>query len=308
MNRMIENFQKNSNSITMFAYLINVILIALLYNNPIISIVGFISLLLIATLTRRDRIKKYLKFSSVIFIVTVLFNLILNQRGTTILLTLPLLKITTESLLNGIILGISFVNLLWSFYLYDALIRVKAIFELLSNFFRSIAIIFILTIKFIPRIIEIYTDTKEVLKFRQVNNEQGLWKKLRQAIDLNEIILNKVVANFMNVSDALILKGYEQRQKKLGKIEFKLYDWSIIGLIVMSVIFNLIMLSLKVGQINFGSANLRISFNRNILLIIVLNCLMILLPWLMGGLNYLWWKYYVSKTTVSDTITAKNYR
>lgn len=308
MNRMIENFQKNSNSITMFAYLINVILIALLYNNPIISIVGFISLLLIATLTRRDRIKKYLKFSSVIFIVTVLFNLILNQRGTTILLTLPLLKITTESLLNGIILGISFVNLLWSFYLYDALIRVKVIFELLSNLFRSIAIIFILTIKFIPRIIEIYTDTKEVLKFRQVNNEQGLWKKLRQAIDLNEIILNKVVANFMNVSDALILKGYEQRQKKLGKIEFKLYDWSIIGLIVMSVIFNLIMLSLKVGQINFGSANLRISFNRNILLIIVLNCLMILLPWLMGGLNYLWWKYYVSKTTVSDTITAKNYR
>jgi hypothetical protein len=308
MNRMIENFQKNSNSITMFAYLINVILIALLYNNPIISIVGFISLLLIATLTRRDRIKKYLKFSSVIFIVTVLFNLILNQRGTTILLTLPLLKITTESLLNGIILGISFVNLLWSFYLYDALIRVKVIFELLSNLFKSIAIIFILTIKFIPRIIEIYTDTKEVLKFRQVNNEQGLWKKLRQAIDLNEIILNKVVANFMNVSDALILKGYEQRQKKLGKTEFKLYDWSIIGLIVMSVIFNLIMLSLKVGQINFGSANLKISFDRNILLIMVLNCLMILLPWLIGGLNYLWWKYYVSKTTVSDTITAKNYR
>jgi hypothetical protein len=305
---MIENFQKNSNSITMFAYLINVILIALLYNNPIISIVGFISLLLIATLTRRDRIKKYLKFSSVIFIVTVLFNLILNQRGTTILLTLPLLKITTESLLNGIILGISFVNLLWSFYLYDALIRVKVIFELLSNLFKSIAIIFILTIKFIPRIIEIYTDTKEVLKFRQVNNEQGLWKKLRQAIDLNEIILNKVVANFMNVSDALILKGYEQRQKKLGKTEFKLYDWSIIGLIGMSVIFNLIMLSLKVGQINFGSANLKITFDRNILLIMVLNCLMILLPWLIGGLNYLWWKYYVSKTTVSDTITAKNYR
>lgn len=308
MNRMIEHFQKNSNSITMFAYLINVILIALLYNNPIISIGSFISLLLIAILTRRDRIKKYLKFSSVIFIVTVLFNLVLNQRGTTILLTLPLLKITTESLLNGIILGISFVNLLWSFYLYDALIRVKVIFELLSNLFKSIAIIFILTIKFIPRIIEIYTDTKEVLKFRQVNNEQGLWKKLRQTIDLNEIILNKVVANFMNVSDALILKGYEQRQKKLGKTEFRLYDWSIIGLIGMSVIFNLIMLSLKVGQINFGSANLRITFNRNILLIIVLNCLMILLPWLIGGLNYLWWKYYVSKTTVSDTITAKNYR
>jgi len=258
MNQLIRNFKNNINSVTMFVYLINVILISLLYNNPIIALGILVSLIIMSFLTRKEKIIVYLKFSSVIFIVTVLFNLILNQRGTNILLNVPFVKITTESLLNGVILGIAFVNLLWAFYLYDSMARTKVIFELLSNFFKSIAIIFILTIKFIPKIIEIFTETKALNRFRKPtsDNESGLLKRIRQTIDLTEIVLNKVIANFMNVSDTLILKGYEHRQRKVGKIEYTRKDWVLLSIIGISVVFNFSVVVSKIAKINFGSAKL----------------------------------------------------
>ena len=310
MNKLIINFKNNINSVTLFVYLINVILIALLYNNPLISGLILISLIIMAFLTRKEKIISYFKFSGVIFIVTILFNVILNQRGHEILLSIPFVTITTESLLNGVILGLSFINLLWSFYLYDSLARVKVIFELLSNFLKSIAVVFILTIKFIPQIIEVFTETKALGKFRKssVNDKKNLFKKAKQTIDLTEIVLNKSIAKFMNVSDTLILKGYEQRQQKLDKTEYKKIDLLLLSLLIISMIFNLLVSVSKITKVNFGSARLVIPLNNEIIWVAVINCVLIVLPVLMGGLNYLWWKFYISKTTASVTITAKKYR
>lgn len=306
MNKLIVNFQQNVNSVTMITYLFNVILIALLYNNPLITVVIWLSLVTMCFLTKRQKLGSYLKFSAIVFLVTVLFNLILNQRGTNLLVNWPWLRITTESLGNGIILGISFVNLLGAFYLYDALSRTKVIFEVLANIFKSIAIIFILTIKFIPRIIEIFTETKQLQKFRATDTESE--SKLRQMMDLTEIVLNKAMASFMNVSDSLLLKGYEARQKRLGRTEYQRSDKSIIILICLAVIFNLTMVALKIGQVDFGTAKIVIPFNWQVGIITIINCGLIILPLILGGINYAWWRFYVSKTSASVTTTAKNYR
>lgn len=308
MSKFIINFQRSINSIVIFVYLITVILITLLYNNPFVLIGLSITLLVMLALTRREKMKATVNFAGIIFLVTVVFNLILNQRGTNVLLKLPLLTITKESLINAAVLGLSFVNLLWSFSLYDSLIRIKTIFELLANLFKSIAIIFILTVKFIPQIINIYTETKSISKFRtrQVYNDK-FFERIKRTIDLNEIVLNKAIASFMNVSDTLILKGYDQRRSKLGKTEFRRWDWLILFLTIGVIVFNVVMSVEKFGKINFGSARLHISL-QGVSSILIVDGLFILLPLLMGGINYLWWKFYSSKITASDTITVKNYR
>lgn len=308
MNQLVFHFQKNTNNLVIFAYLANVILISLLFNNPIIITGVLISLLVVSFYTRQEKFKTYCKFSGMIFLVTVLFNLILNQRGNNLLLVLPLVKITTESFSNGIILGISFVNLLWAFYLYDALIRIKVIFELLAKFFKSVAIVFVLTIKFIPQIIAIYRETKELNKFRIYEESKKFSQRIKETMALTEVVLNKSIANFMNVADALTLKGYEQRQQKIGKTDFKNSDWAILSTVLISIIINLILVILKIGKINFGSANLSIQTDIKIWIIMILDSLLILLPLITGGWAYLWWKYYVSKTTVSNTTTVKDFR
>ncbi len=308
MNQLVFYFQKNTNNLVIFIYLANVILISLLFNNPIIITGVLISLLVVSFYTRQEKFKTYYKFSGMIFLVTVLFNLILNQRGNNLLLVLPLVKITTESLSNGIILGISFVNLLWAFYLYDALIRIKVIFELLAKFFKSVAIVFVLTIKFTPQIIAIYRETKELNKFRIYEESKKFSQRIKETMALTEVVLNKSIANFMNVADALTLKGYEQRQQKIGKTDFKTSDWAILSTVLISIIINLILVILKIGKINFGSANLSIQTDIKIWIIMILDSLLILLPLITGGWAYLWWKYYVSKTTVSNTTTVKDFR
>ncbi|MFH5811647.1 energy-coupling factor transporter transmembrane component T [Companilactobacillus sp. FL22-1] len=309
MNLLIKNFRENINSLTSFIYLVNVILITLLYNNPVILLGISCSLIIMASLTRKEKLKSYGQFSIVIFIVTVIFNLLLNQRGNDLLWQIPFVRITSESLVNALTLGLSFVNLLWAFYLYDSMIRIKSIFELLANLFKSIAIIFILTVKFIPEIIQIYQNTKAISRFRvAIMAERRNWlKRIRQTIDLNEVILNKAIANFMNVSDTLILKRYDTRQRHFGRIEFKKLDWFVVILSGASLLFNSVMTIMKFGKINFGSADLEISFSL-VRTILLANCLFILLPLLIGGMNYLWWKLHSSKTTASNTITAKNYR
>lgn len=308
MNQLVFHFQKNTNNLAIFAYLVNVILISLLFNNPIIIVGVLVSLLFVSFFTRREKFKAYCKFSGLIFLVTVLFNLILNQRGNNLLLTILFVKVTLESLSNGIILGISFVNLLWAFYLYDALIRIKVIFELLAKFFKSVAVVFVLTIKFIPQIIAIYRETKELNKFRVYEKPQKFDQKIKVTLELTEVVLNKAIANFMNVADALTLKGYEQRQQKIGKTDFKNSDWAILMIVLISVIVNLVLVILKIGKINFGSANLLIQTDVKVWLVMIFDSLLILLPLIIGGWTYLWWKYYVSKTTASNTTTVKDFR
>ncbi|MQS76331.1 hypothetical protein [Companilactobacillus halodurans] len=310
MNKLIEYFKNNISSLIMFVYLINIILIALLYNNPIISLVILLALVGMSWLTRRGKFLAYFKFSISIFIITMAFNLIINQRGQDVLLRLPFIVISTASLVNAITLGLSFVNLLWTFYLYDAFVKTKVIFEILSYFFKSIAIIFMLTIKFIPRIVGIFKESKNLRRFRsnQINQKLNLLNKIRQTIDLNETVLDKAMASFMGVSDTLVLKGYEKRSKKVGHFIFNANDWSILLIIIFSLIFNISMSALDKGKIDFGSGNLQVSFGKNDWWIIIVNIIIILLPLLTGGVHYLWWKFYGAKTTVSNTTTAKNYR
>nr|WP_229239871.1 energy-coupling factor transporter transmembrane component T [Companilactobacillus futsaii] len=308
LNRLIFHFQKNTNDLVIFAYLVNVILISLLFNNPIIITGVLISLLIVSFYTQQDKFKTYCKFSGMIFLVTLLFNLILNQRGNNLLLTIPFVKITTESLSNGIILGISFVNLLWAFYLYDALVRIKVVFELLAKFFKSVAIVFVLTIKFIPQIIAIYQETKALNNFRVYEKSRKFTQQIKATMALIEVVLNKAMASFMNVADALTLKGYEQRQHKIGRTEFKNSDRMILSVILISIIINLVLVILKIGRINFGSAKLTVQTDIKIWIITILDSLLVLLPLIMGGRAYLWWKYYVSRTTASNTTTVKDFR
>ena len=259
-----------------------------------------------ANLVSREKIKTYFKFSCVIFIVTFIFNLILNQRGKSILWIFYSFQITQESLLNGFILGVSFVNLLWAFYIYNALIRVKTVFELLSSLLKNVALIFILTIQFIPRIIQIYNETKAIKKFRTQKELQR--SKLKSTMDLMEMILNKAVASFMNVSDTLILRGFNNRQKSVGRLEYRGSDFLLSGLIILGLVADIVMSINKIGVINLGSIDVRLSFTSSELILLLINVFLILLPVLFGGVNYLWWKFYISKITASDTTTVKKYR
>lgn len=127
-------------------------------------------------------------------------------------------------------------------------------------------------------------------------------------MDLTEIALNKAMASFMNVSDSLLLKGYETRKKRLGKTEYQRVDKSVIIVIILAVIFNLMMVALKVGQVEFGTAKVEILINWQVGIIAVINGGLIILPLILGGINYAWWRFYVSKTSASVTTTAKNYR
>ncbi|HIY91838.1 energy-coupling factor transporter transmembrane component T [Companilactobacillus sp. HBUAS56275] len=306
MNKLILNFQKRTNSVTIFVYLIGIILISLLFNNPIISLINLVALIFMANLVSREKIKTYFKFSCVIFIVTFIFNLILNQRGKSILWIFYSFQITQESLLNGFILGVSFVNLLWAFYIYNALIRVKTVFELLSSLLKNVALIFILTIQFIPRIIQIYNETKAIKKFRTQKELQR--SKLKSTMDLMEMILNKAVASFMNVSDTLILRGFNNRQKSVGRLEYRGSDFLLSGLIILGLVADIVMSINKIGVINLGSIDVRLSFTSSELILLLINVFLILLPVLFGGVNYLWWKFYISKITASDTTTVKKYR
>jgi len=300
--RLFFGFQQSTNNLSILTYLLAIVLSSLMFNDPVIIVMIFLSLLLITVFTKKSNSRNYLKFTVIIFVTTILFNLIINQRGSTIIFQLPFFKMTSESLLNAVNLAFSFVNLLLAFYIYDALTNVKIIFDLLSRSLRSIAIIFILTVKFIPKIIDIFNDTKFLYKFRSNQKE----KKLTKQLNLLEIVLNKSIANFMNMSDVLTTKGYG---KKGFKRHFKCNktDYILMTISLLTIVFDAMMIFFKVGKVDFGSSNVQIFFGINTLVGLVNVCL-IAMPILIGGFQYLWWKWYVSKISVSNMPTVKNFR
>ncbi|WP_125565429.1 energy-coupling factor transporter transmembrane component T [Companilactobacillus insicii] len=307
MKKIYFGFRNSTNNFSMLIYLLSVIISSLVFTNPLIIMAIFLSLLIMVNFVKREESKGYFKFSLIIFITTFLFNIIINQRGTNVIFQIPFLKVTFESLMNAGILAFSFVNLLLAFYIYDALTNVKIIFDLISRSFRSIAIIFILTIKFIPKTIEIFKNTNYLYNFRyyQSNNDEA---KITQKMDLIEIVLNKSIANFMNVSDVLITKGYNNRSKVSKEILNNISDYILLLISGSAILFDLIMSFLKIGKVNFGSAKIAFLINSNILVICLINVIMILMPILIGVFQYLWWKWYISRTTVLNTPTVKNFR
>ncbi|WP_334330015.1 energy-coupling factor transporter transmembrane component T [Companilactobacillus sp. HBUAS59699] len=306
MKKIYSGFQQATNNFSIIFYLVAIIISALLFNDPIIVLTIFISLLLVASFAKKEKSSGYFKFSIIIFVTTMAFNLLVNQRGTNVIFQIPFLKVTTESLMNASILAFSFVNLLLAFYIYDAFTNVKTIFDLMSKGFRSIAIVFILTIKFIPKIIEIFKETGFLYKFR--SNDNSGKSKLTSQMDLIEIILNKAMASFMNVSDVLITKGYSNRQKITKRFNGTVSDYILLLTSVLVTIFNFVMLFFKVGKVDLGSANVQMFTDKNIFIVMTINLVMILMPILIGVSQYLWWKWYVSKITASNMPTAKNFR
>ncbi|APX73242.1 hypothetical protein BTM29_12100 [Companilactobacillus allii] len=306
MKKIYSGFKQSTNSFSILMYLVSVIVSSLIFNNPIIILAIFISLLIVIIFTTINKLKSYMKFTSIIFVTTLLFNLIINQRGTNIIFQMPFIKITNESLLNAGILAFSFVNLLLAFYIYDALTNVKIIFDLMSRSLQSIAIVFILTIKFIPRIIEIFESTNYLYKFRNTNNIGK--NKIKKQMNIVEIVLNKAIANFMNVSDVLITKGYNNRDKVKQRINSSKSDYVLFIVSLLTVVFNIIMAFLNLGKVSFGSATVNILMDKKIIIISLINFIMIIMPILIGGSQYLWWKWYVSKITASNIPTAKNFR
>ncbi|WP_125589300.1 energy-coupling factor transporter transmembrane component T [Companilactobacillus jidongensis] len=300
MKKIYSGFRQVVNNFSILIYLLSIIISSLVFNNPIIILAVLISLLSVAKFTQKENSKGYLKFTLIIFLTTIIFNLVINQRGNNILIQIPLIKITTESLLNAGILAFSFVNLLLAFYIYDALTNVKVIFDLLSKSLRNIAIVFILTIKFIPKIIEIFENTNYLYKFRS----RDAYKKM----NLLEIVLNKAIASFMNVSDVLITRGYDRRRSVSRNYANTKTDYILSIGSFTAIIFNLTMVLLKNGKVSFGSASVSFIMNSNIIIISVLNILMITMPILIGVSQYLWWKWYISKTTASNMPTVKSFR
>ncbi|WP_300562919.1 energy-coupling factor transporter transmembrane component T [Companilactobacillus sp.] len=310
MNKLIKNFTMSVNNLTILLYLVNVIFISLIFNNPFITSSLLVILLIMSWLVRREKFKNFLLASLTIFLLTVLFNLFVNQNGSNILFKIPFLTVSTQSITNGFILGISFMNILWSFYLYDALTHTKLIFEILSNVFKSIAIIFILTVKFIPKIIDIFRDVRQLYKFRNSAPVRvyGFSKWIKQTMNLNEIVLNKSISNFMNMSDSLISKGYNQRRQSFVHETNKLSDYILRVVMLVSIAFNIVMITNGFGQVNFGSGQVNFKFDIWIALIILLNFLAIVYPLLIGEFHYLWWKSFISRTTASSTPTVQKYR
>lgn len=303
MRKIYFGFKQATNNLSIFFYLVAIIIASLMFNDPIIVLIIFFSLLLMFFYSRKSDGGNYLKFSIIIFLTTVVFNLIINQKGSDIIFQLPLLKITTQSLLNAGILAFSFVNLLLAFYIYDALTSVKVVFDLLSHGLRNIAIVFILTTKFIPKVIAIFKNTKFLYQYRSKNVTKN---KMKQQLGLLEIVLNKAIARFMNVSDVLVVKGFSNKSAR-NKFKIGKTDYLLLVISFLITFFNIVMSVLKIGKVNFGSGNVKIMMSGNVIVGIV-NSLLILMPILIGVFQYLWWKLYISKITASNMPTVKSFR
>ncbi|WP_099975021.1 hypothetical protein [Lactobacillus terrae] len=220
------------------------------------------------------------------------------------------IKITVESLLNSITLGVSFINLLFAFFVYNELIHNKQIYQVLSKNFKSIAIIFILTTKFIPRIVNVINNSRFMLKFNeQKKDSESKFNIFKKNIELIGTVFDKVIPSFMNMSDTLIIRGYTSNNiNKSKKSKKNLDDIILRSLIGFEMLLSILFVEKKYGKVDFGSANIKITFNSYILVILIINILIVLIPIIMGGVHLLWWKLHHSETIRSDTQITSLYR
>jgi len=154
-------------------------------------------------------------------IVAVLFNVLLNHRGETILTYFPSGNpLTLESVLYGLAAAVMLCAVVLHFSCFTAIMTSDKLHCLTGRLFPSLSLIFSMTLRFVPHL------TNRIQKVRMAQRGIGegdgnSLRRLRQAITALSVTLDWSLENAVDTADSMRARGHGLP----GRTTFSLYTF-----------------------------------------------------------------------------------
>lgn len=146
---------------TMLILLLTVSLVTMLWVHPVVSLLsmcsGALSLLLYGG---RGELRALLRFCLPVGLLLILFNLVFNRNGVTVLFYIGDAAVTLESVLYALFTAFAFCGAVLWFSFFCAFLDSDRVYRLFARFSKGLAVIFSLSLALVPKILEKYEEIK----------------------------------------------------------------------------------------------------------------------------------------------------
>lgn len=275
---------KNFHPFTLFLYFFCVIFASVFTFNPLFLTASlFGAVLLLFALNGAKTIKMIMVYMLIIALIS-LTNPLFSHNGATVLFFINDSRITLESFVYGMTTALMIVGMLVWFNCFNKVFDSEKTMYLIGRFFPKLALVFSMTLNFIPRLTEEFKNIKNAQKSIKQN-------RLKRYIGSFSAVITRSMEGAVITSDSMNARGYTLK----GKTFFHRYKFTVTDVLFTVIITSLFVLSLvwkcDISFYPIFSINLTINGFVSVLSFTVLA----LLPFILEVKEALKWKFYLSK-------------
>ena len=224
---------KNLHPLTLFMYFTYVILGSVITFNPLYSVSAFIGAVLFLIVSDGAKSVKTLSVYLVIIVVIAVTNPLFSHNGATVLFFFNYSRITLEALIYGVSASVMIVGVLIWFNCFNKVFDSEKITYLLGRVFPKLALVFSMTLNFIPRLIN---------EFKSINNAQKSIKQSRviRYTGAFSAVITRSMEGAIITSDSMNARGYSLK----GRTFFHRFKLTLYDIVLLAVFTSLFVLSM----------------------------------------------------------------
>jgi energy-coupling factor transport system permease protein len=195
-----------------FAFFFAVVILSAFLRHPACVVISFICALVYALyLDRRAAIRLLLLFCLPLFVLTSLINPAFNHRGTVTLAVLPSgNSLTLESTVYGAFAALLLCAVIIWFFVFSRIISSDKFLWLAGRTFPALALLFSMTIRFVPELIESIRMTGDAQRALRPNEkvERSVFHRVKSAFSSFSSSLSRSLENSIITADSMKSRGY----------------------------------------------------------------------------------------------------
>ncbi|UOF92595.1 energy-coupling factor transporter transmembrane protein EcfT [Fodinisporobacter ferrooxydans] len=232
MKKVFEELHPFSSSLYFFGF----ILLNMIFMHPIYLASGLIGIVLVnVCVDRGQQLRSFLPYYILTGIAVTLANPLFSHRGRYILFYFMNQPITFESVLYGVTMMLSLLNILVCFVAYNQVVSSGKFLFLFSRAFQKVGLLIMLSVRFVPLVKRRMSQIMMVQKTRGVNPWQGaMRKRIADATRILEILITWSLEEALQTAASMKARGYGIRliRSSYHPYRFHLIDFFWIGTLV----------------------------------------------------------------------------
>lgn len=193
-----------------FVYFLSVICFTVIFMNPYVLTVSFISgFSYSAMLLGKKALKTKFLLIFPLMIITACINPLFNHEGITILAYFPNGNpLTAESIFYGIFASLMIFSVICWFSCFNKIMTSDKIMCIFGNILPSLSLIFSMVLRFVPKFKQEFRQIRRAEKCLDNGEKKGVLKKLKSNIKLFSVIISYSLENSIETSDSMKCRGF----------------------------------------------------------------------------------------------------
>lgn len=276
-----------------FLYYVGVMILCMVCLHPVF-LIGAICIILILNIVQGNgaKLRKMLPSTLFFTLIIIIANPLLTHRGSTILFYIGFNPITLEAVTYGYTMALSLAVIMFTFTSYNEMISSHKFLYLFSRVSPKVALLTMITVRFVPLFMRRLTHITLVQKTKGVQVDAGSLKERAQnGMKLLQVLLVCSLEEALQTADSMQARGFGVT-KRSTYIRYRMgrRDWFILSLFVILFVCCLFGVSKGYGILTIYPKVESLFLARNDVIVFIPFLMYISLPILIEGREWLWWR------------------